>query len=175
MTPTTFSVTPDLYATKGNRFLHYIVDLMAIFLCFFGVIFGLIYVYYSNADDTTTIDNFLYELSNINPLLDRLITGVILAFLYFSLEYFTKGRSLGKYITKTKVVLEDGSAPDSTDYLKRSFSRIIPFEAFSFLGSEGRGWHDTISKTYVVDIGKFEAKKRSYNELDQIGVTQENL
>ena len=71
------------------------------------------------------------------------------------------------------VVLEDGSLPSSTGYLKRSFSRMIPFEAFSFLGSEARGWHDTISKTYVVDIARFEAKKKSQNELDQIGVAQE--
>jgi len=175
MTSTKFRVTPDLYATKGNRFLHYIVDLIIILLCFYGFFLGLILLYYSLAEDTMAVDNFLNDLEHVNPLLDRLVTGVILAFLYFGLESLTNGRSIGKYITKTKVVLEDGSNPDSTDYLKRSFSRIIPFEAFSFLGSEGRGWHDTISKTYVVDIDKFEAKQRSYNELDQIGVMQQDV
>ncbi len=34
-------------------------------------------------------------------------------------------------------------------------------------------WHDTISKTYVVDIAKFEAKKKAANELDLKGVSQD--
>ena len=173
MTETDFIVTPDLYATTGNRFTNYIVDLIAIVLSFFGVFLGFIFLYYSFAEDTTVMDNFLDDMENTNPLLDRLITALVLALLYFALESITKGRSLGKYITKTKVVLEDGSAPSSSDYLKRSFCRMIPFEAFSFLGSKGRGWHDSISNTYVVDMAKFEAKKNSQSELNQIGVVQD--
>lgn len=168
-----FKVTPDLYASKGNRFVNYIVDILAIILVFWGVILGTFYLFYSFADDTTSADNLIADMENINPLLDRLLTAVVLALVYFALEALTKGRSIGKYITNTKVVLVDGSRPSTNDYLKRSFSRMIPFEAFSFLGSEGRGWHDTISKTYVVNIDKFEAKKKSYNELDQIGLQQE--
>lgn len=164
-----FKVTPDLYTSRGNRFAHYIIDLIAILAVFYGFFLGFIFLYYSMAEETTAMDNFLDGLENTNPLLDRLITAVIFALLYFCLEYFTKGRSIGKYITKTRVVLEDGSKPLSSDFLKRSFSRMIPFELFSFLGSDGRGWHDTISKTYVVDIDRFEAKRKSYDELDQIG------
>lgn len=168
-----FKVTPDLYASKGNRFAHYIIDLIAVVFVLYGVFIGFIFLYYSIVEDTTSMDVFFSELENTNPILDRLITTIVLALLYFCLEYLTKGRSVGKYITKTKVVMEDGSNPNTGDYLKRSFSRMIPFEAFSFLGSEGRGWHDTISKTYVVDIDKFEAKKKSQDELEQIGIAQE--
>ncbi|WP_396602371.1 RDD family protein [Algibacter sp. R77976] len=168
-----FYVTPDLYASKGNRFLHYIVDLIVILLFVYGIFAAFIFLYYSVAEDTTAMDEFLYGVDTINPILDRLVTAIVLAFFYFGLESLTKGRSIGKYITKTKVVLEDGSSPNSSDYLKRSFSRMIPFEAFSFLGSDIRGWHDTISKTYVVDIERFEDKKRAQSELDQIGVVQE--
>jgi hypothetical protein len=32
----------------------------------------------------------------------------------------------------------------------RSLCRLIPFEPFSFLGSDARGWHDSITKTRVV-------------------------
>ncbi|SEP71619.1 Uncharacterized membrane protein YckC, RDD family [Hyunsoonleella jejuensis] len=168
-----FKVTPDLYTSKGNRFVHYIVDIIAILLVFYGIFLGFIFLYYSIVEDTSGMDNFLDNMENTNPLLDRLITAIVLALLYFGLERLTKGRSIGKYITKTKIVMEDGSTPTTSDYLKRSFSRMIPFEAFSFLGAEGRGWHDTISKTYVVDIAKFEAKRKSHNELDQIGVAQD--
>lgn len=175
MTQNNFTVTPDLYATKGNRFANYIIDVIFLIVLFFGAVFVVTYIYYSIAEDTSIVDGLLNEGDDMNPLLERLITSIVLAILYFCLEFFTKGRSIGKYITKTKVVMEDGSLPKIGDYLRRSFSRIIPFEAFSFLGSEGRGWHDTISKTYVVDIVKFDARKGSHNELDQIGVTQEDI
>ena len=69
--------------------------------------------------------------------------------------------------------MEDGSKPIFQDIFLRSLCRFIPFEVFSFLGSEGRGWHDSMSNTYVVDIAKFEAKKKSQSELEQIGVAQE--
>ncbi len=173
MTSENFIVTPDLYATKGNRFANYIVDLIILYVTvvLIFLVFGVIF--YSVADDTSALDAYVFEEEDPNPLLDRLITSIVLAILYFVLELLTKGRSIGKYITKTKVVLEDGSTPRAADFLRRSFSRIIPFEQFSFLGDEGRGWHDTISKTYVVDIAKFEAKKKAANELDLIGVSQD--
>jgi len=40
----------------------------------------------------------------------------------------------------------------------------------SFLGDSGRGWHDSISNTYVVDERKFNAKKSNQLELELIGV-----
>ncbi len=167
-----FTVTPDLYASKGNRFANYIIDGILIRVIIFGAAFVVSSVYYYFADDTSVVDDFIYKEEPINPFLDILLTAFITVLLYFLLELLTKGRSVGKYVTKTKIVLEDGSQPKAVDYLKRSFSRIIPFEPFSFLGDEGRGWHDTISKTYVVDIEKFESKMKSHDELDQIGVAQ---
>lgn len=168
-----FIVTPDLYATKGNRFVNYLIDIIVIYALFLGLVIVFTYIFYSFAEDTTAVDVYLNEDEIVNPLLDRLVTGVVFALIYFGIEFLTKGRSLGKLITKTTVVLEDGSKPNALDYLKRSFSRIIPFDALSFLGAEGRGWHDTISKTYVVDIAKFESKKNAQNELDQIGIIQD--
>lgn len=173
MNQNNFLVTEDLYATKTNRFINYFIDIIAIIVVLMAIMFVATYIYYSIAEDTSIVDNLLSEEEDVNPILDRLITGIVMAMLYFALEFFTKGRSFGKYVTKTKVVMEDGSLPEAMDYLKRSFSRIIPFDALSFLGSTGRGWHDTISKTYVVDMYKFEAKKRSHSELDQIGVAQD--
>jgi len=168
-----FLVTPDLYASKGNRFVNYIIDVVIFIALFLGLVIVVSYLFYTLSDDVSAVDNFIYELENINPFLDRLITSIMIAILYFTTETVLKGRTIAKYITKTKVVLQDGSNPKALDYLKRSFSRIIPFEAFSFLGSEGRGWHDTISNTYVVDLAKFEAKKKAQSELDQIGVYQD--
>ncbi len=54
-----------------------------------------------------------------------------------------------KWITKTKVVMHDGSKPDFMHILGRSFARLIPFEPLSFL-AKPIGWHDSLSKTLVV-------------------------
>ena len=168
-----FKVTPDLYASKGNRFANYLIDIIAIFAVLIGLFIGFLFLYYQFVTDTSVVDSFLDESEDMNPFLDRIITGLVLVFFYFLMESIFKGKSLGKLITKTRVVMEDGSNPSYIDFLKRSFCRLIPFEAFSFLGSEGRGWHDSISKTYVVDEKRFNTKINSQSELDQIGVEQE--
>lgn len=168
-----FTITPDLYASKGSRFANYIIDLIINMVFIYAIIFLISVLLYSISEDQYAVDEFFYKMENINPFLDRLITGTFLALLYFITETMLKGKTIGKYITKTRVVLEDGTNPTALDYLKRSFSRIIPFEAFSFLGADARGWHDTISKTYVVDAIRFDKKKESHSELDQIGKEQE--
>ena len=67
---------------------------------------------------------------------------------YVILEGMT-GRTLGKLITGTKVVNERGEPPSFGQILGRTFSRFIPFEVFSFLAEDGRGWHDSVPGTYV--------------------------
>lgn len=66
----------------------------------------------------------------------------------FLIEYVTKGRSIGKFITGTKVVMLDGSIPTAAVLFRRNLYRLIPFDVFSFLFS--KGIHDSISKTRVV-------------------------
>ena len=56
-------------------------------------------------------------------------------------------------ITKTRVVTEDGQKPTAMNILGRTACRFIPFDAFSFLGSKAVGWHDSISKTHVINEG----------------------
>jgi uncharacterized RDD family membrane protein YckC len=55
----------------------------------------------------------------------------------------------GKFITESRVLTDDEQMPNLDKVLGRTFARFIPFEAFSFFGD--RGWHDSISKTKVVD------------------------
>ena len=73
---------------------------------------------------------------------------VLYVFYYWVFESLFQ-KTLGKLVTKTKVVSEDGQKPSTGELFTRSLSRVIPFEAFSFFFSN-KGWHDTISKTYVV-------------------------
>jgi uncharacterized RDD family membrane protein YckC len=70
-------------------------------------------------------------------------------FYYTALEAAT-GRTVGKLITGTRVVDENGITPDTGTIFRRSLSRLVPFEMFSFL-SNSRGWHDKWTETWVVE------------------------
>ncbi len=59
--------------------------------------------------------------------------------------------SAGKCATNTCIVNETGERPGFLKVLGRTFCRLIPFEAFSFLGAGARGWHDSLTNTYVVE------------------------
>ena len=168
-----FRVTPDLYATKGNRFANYIIDKIVFYALIFGLSFLTAAIVYSTFTDTTAFDEFLYDIENMGRLMDRLVTGIIFSVFYMIFEILLKGKTIGKYVTKTLVVMEDGSKPKTSDIVLRSLCRLIPFDAFSFLGTEGKGWHDSMSNTYVVDEKRFIAKRNAQSELDQIGVLQE--
>jgi uncharacterized RDD family membrane protein YckC len=73
---------------------------------------------------------------------------------YFSLESMN-GKTLGKYLTKTRVVYKDGSTPTNGTIAKRALCRFIPFDALSFLSSYPIGWHDKFSDTLVIDEKTF--------------------
>ncbi|MFP2997806.1 RDD family protein [Spongiivirga sp. MCCC 1A20706] len=161
-----FIVTPDIYASKGQRFVNLLIDVVVFYIFFFmlSFIFGIILMIVGVDPEL-----FYYQLESINPILDRIITSVLLALYYFLIETVFKGKTIGKFASNTRLVTIDGEVPSTINILKRSFSRIIPFDALSFLGSEGRGWHDTIPNLYVVDVKKFEEKKMIQSGLDELG------
>ena len=72
----------------------------------------------------------------------------------FLLETIFKGKSIGKFVTGTRAVNEDGSFISTRTALLRSLSRIVPFEPFSALGNPARPWHDRWTHTYVIDEKK---------------------
>ena len=91
----------------------------------------------------------------LKPRFDFLLEyfiGFVLGTIYYSIFEGLTGRSVGKLITKTKVVNEEGEKASFDSIIRRSLCRYIPFEALSFLGSDAIGWHDTLSKTRVVEI-----------------------
>lgn len=84
------------------------------------------------------------------------ILGIIIIIVYYVPQEAFFGRTLGKLITGTKAVNEDGTNLTFGRALGRTLCRFIPFEAFSFLGGKGRpkGWHDRIPKTKVISLRK---------------------
>lgn len=162
-----FSVDEEIMATGWQRFGNYIVDVIFIYIIIFLLIVLLSIV-------TVFFDayGFVEWIDSMSDLEVYLIYFVIMLFYFIFFETFSS-RSLAKYITGTIVVLEDGSKPDLGIITKRSFCRLIPFDALSFLSSDARGWHDSISDTYVVSKKGLETKQKIFTELEEIGNSQE--
>ena len=80
---------------------------------------------------------------------------------YFLLE-FLRGRTIGKFITGTKVALTNGKMPSAFDILLRTVIRLIPIgDAVSFI-FPNKGWHDTWSNTTLI------ASKITYVESEKM-------
>ncbi len=136
-------------ADKGKRIANYIIDYIVYFCLAMGsaiVIAGLIYSL-GGEEALISID----DESLTFRFYDYLFTAFIMLLYYTTIEYFTKGKSLGKYITKTRAVQRSGDNLTFSIALKRSACRLIPFNAFSFLGEVSNGWHDSIPNTKVID------------------------
>ncbi|HEY4334693.1 MAG TPA: RDD family protein, partial [Puia sp.] len=80
-----------------------------------------------------------------------LMVIVLDLFLWTAIEYLGQGKTLGKLITGTRAVNEDGSFITFKTALLRSLSRMVPFEPFSAFGDPSYPWHDRWTRTYVID------------------------
>jgi uncharacterized RDD family membrane protein YckC len=142
-------VDDDVYleqASGGKRFANYIIDLIIFYILAIAVFVGIALV------NPTTIDNIDSNSSGFGSIMDRVISLILYGVFMGIIEAITKGRSIGKFITGTKVVNEDGSNISVSTAFTRRISRAVPFEAFSALGSPSYPWHDKWSNTYVIDI-----------------------
>lgn len=143
------------------RFVNNLMDFLVLIVLNFilSAICGLLY--------EITNFNFFYFYNN-GVFLWEVFSGNVIFFLYYYLsEKFLNGRTIGKYGTGTKAVTILGGKPSNSDLLKRTFSRLVPFDALSFFGTNG--WHDSWSDTRVVKITDFENAMRLENELENIG------
>ena len=163
-----FEVTSDLYAAQGQRFGNYIIDIIVQVVVM--VILEFVLIVICDQFEIYSVGEFF---ETTNRFEDYLIGAVITLLYYIPMEIFLS-RSVGKYITGTVVVNEDGSKPDAQTIIKRSLCRIIPFDALSFLGG-GRGWHDSISDTYVVSKKELEIHIKQFYDFEQIGNSQEEV
>lgn len=77
---------------------------------------------------------------------------IITYYLYYFLFELFMGQTIGKMVTKTKVIYtKDGGNPKFINILLRTLLRLIPFDFLSFLFSS-KGIHDLFSKTEVKNI-----------------------
>lgn len=152
-----FTVTDTLLASKGDRFLNYLIDSLIVYIVWISIGTTIILI-----ADITNNDALSERIETMTAMEHSLSFAGVMMLYYLVMEiYFS--RTLAKYFTKTVVAMRNGSKPTTAAILKRTLCRFIPFEAFTFLGSKSRGWHDSFSHTYVVKKHKFLEKKQLYS------------
>lgn len=128
----------DNLASRGKRFANFLIDTVITRVIVLVIFFVLMITGLMDTNEDAT------------DVLVELVFVIIISIAYYTLLEGLTGKTLGKLITRTKVVDADGNRPSMRTLIGRSSCRFIPFEAFSFLGSEV-GWHDSITETYVVN------------------------
>ncbi|MEO1051474.1 MAG: RDD family protein [Bacteroidota bacterium] len=129
-------------AGSGKRLVNHIIDsvVTVILIFLYTLLLGLLGST-SSSQETATIVGVLFVFGS--PLL---------TFFYYVVMEASFGKTVGKFLTRTRVVTHDGRKPSTLNIIGRTLCRWIPFEALSFLNSEGKGWHDSISRTNVIEI-----------------------
>ncbi|WP_281297587.1 RDD family protein [Flavobacterium limnophilum] len=148
-----FTVTDDLLATRGQRFLNCILDLLIVHTVLISIATTVAII----GDVTNNYDLKVWVESTTT--FEKLFFWSVILFLYYFLTETYFSRTFAKYFTKTIVVTKDGLKPSYKIILLRTLCRFIPLEAITFLGSNVRGLHDFFSDTYVVRKHEFNHKK----------------
>ena len=79
------------------------------------------------------------------------ILVLIIMLIYYVFMEYKFGKTIGKFITRTKVVSTNGNELSFGQCLGRILCRMIPFNQLSGLFMSGVFWHDSIPKTLVVE------------------------
>ncbi len=124
-------------SSVGQRFLNYIIDYLIMLKAIFIISLYIVVVVFN---DISYFD--------IHTKLVLYISSIITFFIYYFFMEKIYGVTIGKIITNTRVVQENGDYITWKQAFIRSFSRMVPFETISTFS--GYPWHDKLSSTYVV-------------------------
>jgi uncharacterized RDD family membrane protein YckC len=133
-----------IQASGGKRFANYLVDWIGFSLVWrllLGELLGRILVWI----------NFPVENEAALYGIGYLAIFVTFGLVVGGVEAATGGKTLGKLLTGTRAVNDDGSRLSPKKAFLRYLVRLVPFEQFSALGSPSYPWHDRWTKTIVID------------------------
>lgn len=112
--------------------------------------------------DTASIIVLFFLLLRILPFVLKNVpfdfsfdVNIVLAFVfiaYYLIFEGVSGRTIGKYLTRTKVVNANGEKPKFTQIFFRTLIRVLFIEVLSYIAKRPNGWHDKVSNTEVVTI-----------------------
>jgi len=120
-----------------KRLINYIVDIGCILLVFYVIL---------------RILPYMLKYLPFDFEMDLNIILVVVYLIYFILLESINGRTIGKYFTNTKVVGANGNKPSFGNIIIRTLVRLTTIDALSYLSERPIGWHDSISKTEVIEI-----------------------
>ena len=143
------------YATTGQRFLNWLIDnlLMRFGLSYLsGMAVGSILALIA-PDTLNDIARAQAEgkglFENFGLLGILYLVGILNYVFYYTIcEKLFKGYTLGKLITGTRAVRQDGGELTLRNAFLRSLCRLVPFEIFS--GFSTLTWHDDWTDTMVI-------------------------
>jgi uncharacterized RDD family membrane protein YckC len=135
-------------ASTGQRFLNFLIDnlLMRFGLSYLtgaavGFLLATLFPDYAS--------KIVYDRTSLDFILLLYMVGILNYLIYYTFcEKVFRGYTLGKLITGTRAVRDDGTELTFKDAILRSLTRLVPFEVFSALGY--RPWHDAWTKTTVI-------------------------
>ncbi|MEY3398790.1 MAG: hypothetical protein RL220_1384 [Bacteroidota bacterium] len=152
------SLTDEIELDPANNWLRLgnaVIDYIPRFGIAYLIVTALVAYYISKVEYLEDIPAWVYSLVDTESLAGRfadIVLGYVTIIIYYTLfEYFSKGKSLGKYITQTRAVGLDGQKINFRQSLLRSLCRCIPFEPLSFFGEGPGGWHDRLTDTVVIN------------------------
>jgi len=135
--------------TKGERFVHHVVDNLLAALMFHSIARSIGGWFWDLYPDRSMEKEYLL-----------LAHGITMIPYYFGCEFFLQ-TTPGKLLTRSRVLSEFGEKPTSRNIFARTFSRKIPFEAFTFLGNTGL--HDSLSSTVVAKEISARTERKDQN------------
>ena len=140
------------YATQGQRFVNWLVDNLLLryglsYLTSTGVVMIL------NMISPDLLYNIVFDEYGRENKAGLLFVGYLIVIanylIYYTLcEKLFKGYTLGKLISGTRAIRQDGNELTLRNAFLRSLSRLVPFEVFS--GFSTLAWHDRWTDTMVI-------------------------
>lgn len=132
-------------ASTGKRFANYLIDLIIFYILAFLV--GMLLAVLA----PSVIDNLAEEEEGGFNIMERLISLVFYGLYMGIVEAAFNGKTIGKFITKTRSVNLDGTQISKQTAFARGLCKAVPFCAFSALGSPSNPWQDKWTNTMVID------------------------
>jgi uncharacterized RDD family membrane protein YckC len=122
------------------RFVHFIIDTIAWFVLAFIL---------------ASILDILFNISEEFVMLIGYLTLFVTFIGYYYMMEVSFQKTVAKFITKTKVVTNDGNKPSKKDILVRTFCRFVPLDHVSYLFTRN-GFHDRLSNTKILKDDRIE-------------------
>ena len=155
---------PVAPAKMSTRFVNHLIDVIVIRIILTAIGFTVGFVLAALG----VVDPEFWDDPPAGVILADIVLSLTVFYLYYFLGETCCQKTLGKLVTRTIVLMEDGQRPTPRAVAIRTLSRLCPFEPLSFLGSYPGKWHDSWSGTCVVQLnpGTLGTQMQSGSHID---------